>query len=513
MNRMNLRGKIVSVGEAKFSRQLKARKRRVPVERGVQHAGDFKELSRGDVVTVVQDAEEQKDGMQVSANHDNEQMKRVEVAVVEENMNWLLRSLVGITLKLIDLQSLRKTLCKNMANVVEVSEIGACKVLITFDSVKHADEMLTFKMDRLLQFFNKVSRWEESARCESRRVWLECHGVPLHVWSLETFKTMGSLWGDVISCDIGTRAGSSFRSGRIQVDTGTFDTIQGWINISVGGSGFDVYVKEVGSEACGTERTMQDREGWSVIRTSVAGGSSRMADVVPGDPAAELMMVANKVVDGEEGRMVNDDVILNDLKFNFPNSDKAVMVRDSDSSFECTGKEDFGGDGLNGEEDSERTVTQEMAVCEVERSKENARICGVDELGLYFMEQYKEGYDAEGGMGLGIKGPIVKEKESGLQLGDRPQGNWADEAGAGQDQLRWVTGSGAELGRVGVSRVHRFEGKSTLHPPDLGTHEGKECLDACGVKNAGVGSAALVSQDWTAAVAHNSMAGTGRGDH
>ncbi|KAL4391189.1 hypothetical protein AHAS_Ahas03G0220200 [Arachis hypogaea] len=191
------------------------------------------------------------DGKHVTDQHANRQLKMAEVSIVAENMDWLVRSLVGSTLKPFDHKSLRRAICKNVPHVVEVSELGACKVLITFDSVKHADELFTFKLDRLLQFFHKVWRWKVSERCETRRVWLEYYGVPLHVRSSETFKTIGGQWGDVIRCDIDSGVGSSFRAGQIQVDTGTFEVIRDWIYISIGESGFDVYVNEVGYEACG----------------------------------------------------------------------------------------------------------------------------------------------------------------------------------------------------------------------------------------------------------------------
>ncbi|QHN86553.1 uncharacterized protein DS421_16g547270 [Arachis hypogaea] len=116
-------------------------------------------------------------------------------------------------------------------------------------------------------------------------------------------------------------------------------------------------------------------------------------------------------------------------------------------------------------------------------------------------------------MGLGLKGPIVKGKESGLRFGYTSQGDWADENGAGQNQVRCVTGSGVEPGRVGGSQVHKTVGKRTLKPQDLGMQGVRECPDARGVKVVGAGRAASISRDRAAAEAHSSMARAGRGDH
>ncbi|XP_020969683.1 uncharacterized protein LOC110268122 [Arachis ipaensis] len=257
MNHMRLQGKIVSLGEAKFRRLPHGKKRLMHVEPRVQHEEEPKKSVSGKEVVIAQEVEVTKNDMQVADQHGSGWRKRVEVSIAEENMDWLVRSLVESTLKPIGLQSLKMAICKNIPQVVEVREIGACKVLVTFDTTKHAAETFTFKLDRMLQFFHKVRRWEESEWCETRRVWLECYGVPLHVWSSETFKIIGRLWGDVVMCEVDTKARSSLITGWVQVDTCVFDVIRDWIHISVGISGFDIFVKEVGFDVCDIESTMR----------------------------------------------------------------------------------------------------------------------------------------------------------------------------------------------------------------------------------------------------------------
>ncbi|KAL4300787.1 hypothetical protein AHAS_Ahas17G0235800 [Arachis hypogaea] len=84
--------------------------------------------------------------------------------MVKENLDWQQRTLFGITPKTIDFSSLKEMTGKNLPQVVQVRELGAYKVLLTFDSVLNAEEEYTFKMNSLLQFFHSIWRWDETER-------------------------------------------------------------------------------------------------------------------------------------------------------------------------------------------------------------------------------------------------------------------------------------------------------------------------------------------------------------
>ncbi|KAL4287198.1 hypothetical protein AHAS_Ahas19G0162200 [Arachis hypogaea] len=252
MNRMKLRGKVVFVGEAKYRRISSTKDTKSP-QRGKDDRNKLGRQPKREEASDVQlnTLEVRKEKKEQDPNVKGGTKKKIEVTVAKENLDWLQRSLIGGMTKAIDFCSLKDMIEINMPQVIQVRELGAYKALLTFDSMLSAEETYTFKMNSLLQIFHSVWRWEEAERSETRRVWLECFGVPLHVWSANTFKMIGGQWGKVVGCDNLTESRNSFSVGHVQIDTSMLDVINEWIHITVGLSGFDVLVKEVGRETYG----------------------------------------------------------------------------------------------------------------------------------------------------------------------------------------------------------------------------------------------------------------------
>ena len=108
------------------------------------------------------------------------------------------------------------------------------------------EDALKLGADCLRNHFAEVRRWSEGELCQTRRVWLECFGLPPHVWSYETLRKIGSVWGKVVCLDKKTSKGDDFSSAKILIDTCSFAYIHRWVYFSVGDNGFDTYVKELG---------------------------------------------------------------------------------------------------------------------------------------------------------------------------------------------------------------------------------------------------------------------------
>ncbi|KAL4287243.1 hypothetical protein AHAS_Ahas19G0166700 [Arachis hypogaea] len=142
-----------------------------------------------------------------------------------------------------------------------------------------------------------VSDQHSNGRMKRTEVSIAAENMDCYGWTL----------GDVIRCEIGSEVGSSFRAGRIQDDTRTFNIIQEWIHISIGASGFDVYVKEVDYEACDAESMMRDQVEWAGINKSSGGGNSQLNEVGAWDLAADLKVFKDNIIGGEEGRSVIDE--------------------------------------------------------------------------------------------------------------------------------------------------------------------------------------------------------------
>ncbi|KAL4373060.1 hypothetical protein AHAS_Ahas05G0044000 [Arachis hypogaea] len=181
----------------------------------------------------------------------------------------------------------------------KVREIGAYKSLLTFEL--NAKETYTFKMNSLLQLFHSVWRWDESEKSETRRVWLECFGVLLH------------------AC--------SFSVGEVQIDTCVMEVINEWVHITIGASGFDVLVKEVGRETyeekCKLETMEEEAVRCEQHKISFARDSDDVAIWLKRtanstnypDQAVEVVMEGWRDEVEDEARLVNSEIILNEWSY------------------------------------------------------------------------------------------------------------------------------------------------------------------------------------------------------
>ncbi|KAL1349980.1 hypothetical protein AAHE18_07G194000 [Arachis hypogaea] len=327
MNHSRLRGKVVFVEEAKYRRMSEVKNiNRIPprgddrnaMDRQVpEEEGEAKKNTDSPNKVLMNDNT-------VQDPHNNGWTKKVEVMVVKENLDWLQKSLVGGSTKAIDFKALRESIARIFPYVTQVQEMGAYKALLTFDSLLNAEEAYTFNMNGLLQFFHSVWRWDESERSETRRVWLECFGVPLHAWSGDSFRLIGSQWGEVVGCDNATELCSSFSASRVEIDTCAMDVIKEWVHITICTSGFDILVKEVGCETYGVgvkvEMTRDGEDSGEQHRNLTTKLSDDVVTTAPrpmsstgsADQAAEVMIEVMREEVEDEGRLVNSEKILNE---------------------------------------------------------------------------------------------------------------------------------------------------------------------------------------------------------
>ncbi|KAL4306627.1 hypothetical protein AHAS_Ahas16G0197200 [Arachis hypogaea] len=376
MNRMRLRGKVIMVQEAKYRRTSDTTYvKKGRVEDDQHHRSKPEPMREEDTERQLSNANELPPKETVRSTLCKSDTKNVEVAMVPGNLEWLQRSLVGATLEPINFNSLRKMLAIFLPSVVRVREMGACKALLTFDSVMSADEAYTFNLNFLLQTFHRVWKWNESERCESRRVWLECFGVPLAAWSADTFKLIGGQWGAVVTCAKETELCNTFTSGWVLIDTCVMNVIQERIHITVGSGGYDVLVKEGGCDVrdrqCQGSFTDNDAINGEILNsvinkpTSGTGvGPSRQLDSPNMDNQDDgLMMVVHRGEEEDKGRLVISSDILNEwnkcsANQNHGKSATYHSVNDCNQGIVVSDGEN----GASNEADSAKTVTCEYGL-------------------------------------------------------------------------------------------------------------------------------------------------------
>ncbi|QHO56735.1 uncharacterized protein DS421_3g76240 [Arachis hypogaea] len=208
--------------------------------------------------------------------------KGLEVSVKRTNVEWLRRSVIGSTTRLIDFRLLNDSAGKVWPHVVKVCDLGRCKALLIFDSKESA---------------------EEAERCDKRRVWIECYRVSLHVWTEDTFCAIGRQYGEVVVCDNVTASGST---------------------------GFEVFVKEMASDEFGSSDgvvsdVMKEHDG---NMDSIVSRPRRPMQLGWWDMTDEEVALPNRVEEAPEGRIVISPDILDEWSNSFLNS-KTVMVRDT----------------------------------------------------------------------------------------------------------------------------------------------------------------------------------------
>ncbi|MED6200852.1 hypothetical protein PIB30_089306 [Stylosanthes scabra] len=140
----------------------------------------------------------------------------------------------------------KKDLLKRSPGQIECRDIGPFKCLLTFDSANYRDEAMV--NPSLFTVFNEIRPHWDVIWSHSRRVWLEVMGLPVHVWSDETFNSIVKLWGKLVFLDDIMEASMSFSVARFLVGCFEWDRINEWITVKAEGKDFEVYVREFGGE-------------------------------------------------------------------------------------------------------------------------------------------------------------------------------------------------------------------------------------------------------------------------
>ncbi|MED6158341.1 hypothetical protein PIB30_031863 [Stylosanthes scabra] len=92
-------------------------------------------------------------------------------------------------------------------------------------------------------FFEIKPQWEFLV-VRSRRVWIEITGVPVRLWSVDTFMRIGKIWEKPVMLDELTDYYLSYTCGSMLIDSFQWELIHEWVTLEEGEYKFEVYVKE-----------------------------------------------------------------------------------------------------------------------------------------------------------------------------------------------------------------------------------------------------------------------------
>jgi hypothetical protein len=124
--------------------------------------------------------------------------------------------------------------------------------------------------------FKEVKVWTPNLVAKGRVVWIKIYGLPVHVWEEQTFKRLGSLFGEFLDFDESTITRQSLNVARIQIYSNGMSLIDEHLSIKVVGSVFDLWVVE----DLGVVHMRVDDEAKEWDEQSAGSGDSGVVEVV-----------------------------------------------------------------------------------------------------------------------------------------------------------------------------------------------------------------------------------------
>jgi len=105
----------------------------------------------------------------------------IAVETVQDNLEWLARSLTCISDIPTDIDALIPTISKSFHEKIVVRHLGKFKFLLTTESQEVKERLKNDGEERLTQWFSSISDWAEDDVCQTRRLWLEIVGIPIQI--------------------------------------------------------------------------------------------------------------------------------------------------------------------------------------------------------------------------------------------------------------------------------------------------------------------------------------------
>ena len=169
--------------------------------------------------------------------------KKVEydLNIPKVEMEWLSSSAKGILKEGIGCRKVSKVMLR--AGVVcQVSPLDNFSALLTFESKEVMKNMI--KDNRVSSWFTELVPWEETVMERELFAWVILEEVPLQVWHVKFFESLGNSWGRFIKLDENTINKSRFDVARMLVRVDSNHDIPATVSVMVRGSFHKIRVTE-----------------------------------------------------------------------------------------------------------------------------------------------------------------------------------------------------------------------------------------------------------------------------
>nr|GEZ54388.1 RNA-directed DNA polymerase, eukaryota, nucleotide-binding alpha-beta plait domain protein [Tanacetum cinerariifolium] len=139
------------------------------------------------------------------------------------------------------INNLKVILSNEGFNNVNVTYLGGLWVMLEANSVKVKRNLL--KHVGVASWFKSLSNAQADFAAKERIVWVDIEGIPLHVWSRNTFRKIGAKWGEMFELEDGND--DHFARKRICIKTSQVGIILESFKVIVKGKVFWVRAKEL----------------------------------------------------------------------------------------------------------------------------------------------------------------------------------------------------------------------------------------------------------------------------
>jgi hypothetical protein len=168
----------------------------------------------------------------------------LELQVCDNTWKELSMSKVAFLRNTVDFHAVADRLALDRNHEVKARQMGGNMVLLQSPCEGELAEVLKCNKQWFDHCFSKVISWKPNMLSESREIWIQVFGLPLHAWDENSFKRLAGRFGVFLDFDEATIEKQRLDVARVKLRTlrrGVIDTV---IQLLVMGEFFDVWVVE-----------------------------------------------------------------------------------------------------------------------------------------------------------------------------------------------------------------------------------------------------------------------------
>ncbi|KAK8696917.1 hypothetical protein V6N13_113087 [Hibiscus sabdariffa] len=172
--------------------------------------------------------------------------KRISGHVDDEELWRMKRCLVGEMSFVCSTRSIALRLQDWGLGEINVRRMGRKIFLLSFDDDELYMMLEDLNWSYLKEIFAEIKPWSESLSQPDRATWLEISGIPLHCWNHTTVRRVGELWGTFEAFGENIMHDKDCEKVSVLISTSQKKRIEDVIEVEVGGTIFEVGVRELG---------------------------------------------------------------------------------------------------------------------------------------------------------------------------------------------------------------------------------------------------------------------------